>query len=90
MKYADYIKQFWPIYFLTLLLSLLITKGADQAVTTIAQNTPIPHENTIIIDAGHGGEDPGKVGVHQEKEKEINLTTLKSGKRDTKGTKIRV
>ena len=73
MKYADYIKQFWPIYFLTLLLSLLITKGADQAVTTIAQNTPIPHENTIIIDAGHGGEDGGATSCSGVLESQINL-----------------
>lgn len=28
---------------------------------------------TVVIDAGHGGYDPGKIGVHSEKEKDINL-----------------
>ena len=28
----------------------------------------------IVIDAGHGGDDPGKIGIHDEKEKEINLS----------------
>lgn len=27
----------------------------------------------IVIDAGHGGDDPGKIGINQAKEKEINL-----------------
>ena len=30
-------------------------------------------EICIAIDAGHGGDDPGKIGIHQEKEKDINL-----------------
>lgn len=28
---------------------------------------------TVVVDPGHGGSDPGKVGIHKEKEKEINL-----------------
>ena len=27
----------------------------------------------IVLDAGHGGDDPGKIGVNQVKEKDINL-----------------
>ena len=27
----------------------------------------------VVIDAGHGGIDPGKIGIHGEQEKEINL-----------------
>jgi len=30
-------------------------------------------DKTIVIDPGHGGHDPGKVGVHNELEKDINL-----------------
>lgn len=32
---------------------------------------------TIVIDAGHGGEDPGAIGVNGTKEKELNLTVAK-------------
>lgn len=31
----------------------------------------------VIVDAGHGGNDPGKIGVDGSKEKEINLQIAK-------------
>ena len=31
-------------------------------------------DKIVVIDAGHGGNDPGKVGVHNELEKDINLS----------------
>ena len=33
----------------------------------------VPYEKIIIIDAGHGGEDPGAVGVDGSLEKDMNL-----------------
>ena len=37
-------------------------------------DTMLPVENkTVIIDAGHGGFDPGKTGTNGEDEKNINL-----------------
>lgn len=27
----------------------------------------------VVVDPGHGGEDPGKIGINDEKEKDINL-----------------
>lgn len=30
-------------------------------------------KSVVVIDAGHGGKDPGKVGCHNEMEKDINL-----------------
>ncbi len=32
---------------------------------------------TVVIDAGHGGDDPGKVGISNELEKELNLEIAK-------------
>ncbi|MCH1978231.1 N-acetylmuramoyl-L-alanine amidase [Lawsonibacter sp. OA9] len=32
---------------------------------------------TVVIDAGHGGDDPGKVGINNELEKDLNLEIAK-------------
>lgn len=43
----------------------LLASGQD---VTIGKNKPV-----VVIDAGHGGNDPGKVGVDGSLEKDINL-----------------
>ena len=35
-------------------------------------------EICIAIDAGHGGDDPGKIGINDAKEKDINLNEIKT------------
>lgn len=42
-----------------------------QAVYTMTQETK---KAVVVIDAGHGGMDPGKVGINDALEKEINLS----------------
>ena len=39
-----------------------MTKEKQAAVTA-----------TVVIDAGHGGSDPGKIGINGAREKEVNL-----------------
>lgn len=53
-----------------LLVALTYFKYANSAVETFVLPTA---SKTIIIDAGHGGFDPGKVGTTGVHEKEINL-----------------
>ncbi len=50
----------------------VVTRGfGEQLITESVDN--IPYEKIIILDAGHGGEDSGAVGVNGALEKDINL-----------------
>lgn len=56
-------------------LILAIAVMAERTkVHDVFQNTQAAVEKkTIVIDAGHGGSDPGKIGINKVLEKEINL-----------------
>ena len=47
-------------------------------------------KNTVVIDAGHAGADPGKVGINKAEEKDINLKIAKKVKKilEKKGIKV--
>ncbi|MCH5281098.1 MAG: N-acetylmuramoyl-L-alanine amidase [Lachnospiraceae bacterium] len=53
------------------LLAAMYFLAKEAAIYTMAQNTK--EERIVVIDVGHGGKDPGKVGVDQSLEKDINL-----------------
>lgn len=73
MKKWSYICRFWPIYLLSACILLSMVLCTSQTVTTIAQNSPIPRVNTIVIDAGHGGEDGGATSCTGVLESTFNL-----------------
>ena len=57
-----------------ILSAFLLSKTAAEYV----MNTKVEKAKTVVvIDAGHGGDDPGKIGVNQAEEKDINLAIAK-------------
>lgn len=49
------------------------TWWGSRAVTVISQRLPVERSHTVVIDAGHGGEDGGAVSLTGVKESGINL-----------------
>ena len=61
------------IYLTVVSFFLAATWWGSRAVTVISQEIPVEREYTIVIDAGHGGEDGGAVSCTGVKESAINL-----------------
>ena len=56
------------------LLSLVYI-AKEVVVYTVGNTTKAQKDvRCVVIDAGHGGDDPGKVGINGAKEKDINFT----------------
>ena len=57
-----------------LMLSMfVISKEGALFIHTSSTQVVAEKKKVIVIDAGHGGIDPGKIGIHGEQEKGINL-----------------
>ncbi len=72
-------KKYFSLIFLFLILiaSILTTDPSIKVMKNIFftsdKDTKEEKKITIVIDPGHGGRDPGKVGVNNALEKDINL-----------------
>ena len=57
-----------------LLLVSVLYVGKEAASYVTGRSVDVENEKIcVVIDAGHGGDDPGKVGINGAKEKDINL-----------------
>ena len=81
-------KRVWRLIMTCFLLIGMFPVGSESA--KLVAGIKESKDFTVVIDAGHGGEDPGKVGVHQEKEKEINLQIAKFVQMELENAGIRV
>ena len=74
-----------------LILTVLGLAVLNQNLTRqVASDKISVRKNTVVIDAGHGGSDPGKVGVGDVIEKEINLEIAKKTEALLKKKKVEV
>lgn len=67
---------------LSILMSVLLLVSmffvGREAAAYVAGRSVSENELCVVLDAGHGGDDPGKVGINDAKEKDVNLAiTLK-------------
>ena len=65
--------------FLLLFLVFLVSRyGTEQVLSEQAlAGLKQPKQPVVVVDAGHGGNDPGKVAVNRSLEKDINLAIAK-------------
>ena len=61
--------------FYTIIISIFLTAvyWGSAATSVIAQQIPLERQNTVIIDAGHGGEDGGAISCTGKPESSYNL-----------------
>lgn len=84
-----HIKEYMMLLLLVLLL-IVGTYGVIRAVGSLQTISSKKGRFTVVIDSGHGGIDPGKVGIDGSYEKDINLAiSLKLKKKVSKsGCKV--
>lgn len=68
-------RKYFSVLFLFLILAAVFISRDDslRVMKTFFQSKADDIALTLVIDPGHGGRDPGKVGVNNALEKEINL-----------------
>lgn len=79
----------WLMAALLLVFVFLISRRAGQM--TAGQNVTVrAKQPVVVLDSGHGGWDPGKIGVDGSLEKDINLQVAKRLKKYLEGSDVTV
>ncbi len=79
-KSKNYDKFVRNVLFLLLCIAMgFVLRGGARFVSSsrVETDSEIKEKPCVVIDAGHGGTDPGKVGVDGSLEKDINLKIAK-------------
>lgn len=74
---------------LILLLAVLLTVSRNLE-KYVSSKKVREAETTVVIDAGHGDQDPGKIGVNDALEKDVNLQIAKEIKKLLEDKNIKV
>lgn len=74
-RYGDIIMGLLMLVMIILLAGhgVDVVKEAGAAAESKEAQEEIPKARVVVIDSGHGGNDPGKVGINEALEKDINL-----------------
>ncbi len=76
---------------LLMVACLIFIAQKGSSVMTAGQQIAKDNEQIcIVLDAGHGGDDPGKIGINGSKEKDINLIITQKVKRYLEANDIKV
>lgn len=83
------------IEFLILILALAgiytVSRNLEKYVQSdLVKKVDERQMDTIVIDSGHGGSDPGKVGINDVLEKDINLKIAKQVEKELKAKNYKV
>lgn len=70
-------KEAFAVRTIWLLLAGLLLSVVYTSIHTMSIPGGKENEKIVVIDAGHGGDDPGKVGINGALEKDINLRVAK-------------
>lgn len=93
---AKYGKVTTKILTVLLVFAMILVAGQSvQFVSTLEESTRKSYQKqgdgiTIVVDAGHGGIDPGKIGINNALEKDINLAIALKLERNLKENGINV
>lgn len=79
------------IEFIVAILFLMGLIVVSRNVSRYVSSAQVEEKNNVVIlDAGHGSGDPGKVGVNHAKEKDINLAIAQKVKKHLEKKQIKV
>mgnify|MGYP000695572092 CR=1 FL=1 len=69
-------KKYFSLFFLCLIFLACFLSSTDtvKVMKRILDDNIEEKKITIVIDPGHGGRDPGKIGINNALEKDINLS----------------
>lgn len=66
-------QRIFTILSTVLLFAVILFTQRDRLVPTDSAQVVAQSGRCVVLDAGHGGADPGKIGINQALEKDINL-----------------